>query len=95
MQFYTVSANAAGAFPATTGTATPVTGIVYDTDPKGFKRAVFDMSGGAIDHTVQDTVNLRAGYRFTPTVEASVMASWWTNNTDNSNRSWLFDSTGQ
>lgn len=61
MQFYAVSANAAGTFPATSGTATPVTGIVYDTDPKGLKRAIFGASTGAIDHTVQDTLNVRAG----------------------------------
>jgi iron complex outermembrane receptor protein len=94
MQYYTVSANAAGAFPTTSGAATPVTGIVYDTDPKGLKRAVFGASTGAIDHTVQDTLNLRAGYRFTPTLEASGMASWWTNNTDNSNNPWLRDTSG-
>lgn len=94
MQYYTVSANAAGMFPATTRSATPVTGIVYDTDPKGFKRAVFGASSGAIDHTVQDTLNLRAGYRFTPTLEATAMAAWWTNTTVNSNRPWLRDASG-
>lgn len=95
MQFFTVSANAAGQFPAANGTATPVTGIVYDTDAKGLRRAVFGASGGAIDHTVQDTLNLRAGYRFTPTVEASGLAAWWTNGTELRNDSWLRDATGR
>jgi len=39
MQYYTVSANAAGAFPATTGAATRVSGIVYDTDRIMFLRS--------------------------------------------------------
>lgn len=98
MQYYTVSANAAGTFPGfgtlESGTPTPVQGVLYDTDPKGLRRAVFGASGGAIDHTVQDTLNLRAGYRFVPTLEASVMASWWTNNTETRNRTFLTDLAG-
>jgi iron complex outermembrane receptor protein len=98
MQYYAVSANAAGAFPSfgtvVAGTPTPVEGVRYDTDPKGLRRAVFGASGGAIDHTVQHTLNLRAGYRFMPTLEAGVMASWWTNNTETRNRTFLTDSTG-
>ena len=98
MQYYAVSANAAGAFtlpgPVSSGTPTPVEGVVYDTDPKGLRRAVFGASGGAIDHTVQDTLNLRAGYRVTPALDASVMASWWTNDTETRNSTFLTDSTG-
>ena len=94
MQYHTVTANAAGAFPSVTGTAAPVTGIAYDTDPKGFKRAVFGASGGAIDHTVQDTLNLRAGYRFTPVLEARVMTSWWHSDTETRNVSFLRDASG-
>lgn len=98
MQYYTVSANAPGVFPVVgtvvSGTPTPVSGVVYDTDPKGLRRAVFGASGGAIDHTVQDTLNLRMGYRFTPVLEASAMASWWTNDTSNRNSTFLTDSSG-
>ncbi|MCY4747155.1 TonB-dependent receptor [Pelomonas sp. UHG3] len=94
MQWQTVVANAAGSFPAVTGAATTVTGIVYDTDPKGLKRAVFGANGGAIDHTVQDTLNLRGGLMLTPTLEASVMASWWHNDTETRNQSWLRDAAG-
>jgi iron complex outermembrane receptor protein len=94
MQYATVVANAAGTFPTANGTATTVSGIVYDTDPKGLKRAVFGPNGGAIDHTVQDTVNLRAGMKLTPTLEASAMASWWRNDTDARNESWLRDGAG-
>lgn len=94
MQYFTVSADATGNFPTVTGTPIAVSGIVYDTDAKGFKRAVFGASGGAIDHTVQDTVNLRAGYRLVPGIEASGMVSWWRNDTRTRNRSFLRDTAG-
>lgn len=94
MQYHTVTANAAGSFPAEAGTATPVSGIVYDTDPKGLKRAVFGASGGAIDHTVQDTLNLRAGMRLAPGLEGSGMATWWHNDTATRNISFLRDAGG-
>ncbi|MEW6703955.1 MAG: TonB-dependent receptor [Pseudomonadota bacterium] len=95
MQYFTVSADAAGAFPAVSGTATPVSGVVYDTDPKGFRRAVFGASGGAIDHTVQDTLNLRAGYRFNPVLELSGMAAWWINDTETRNQTFLRNADGR
>lgn len=95
MNYYTVMANAAGAFPTVTGTATPVTGIQYDTDPKGLKRAVFGASGGAIDHTVQDTLKLKLGYAFTPELLASAMLGVWTNDTHNTNSPFLRDASGQ
>ena len=94
MNYYTVTANAAGVFPAVTGAAVPVTGIQYDEDPKGLKRAVFGASGGAIDHTVQDTLKLKLGYEFTPEIVASAMLGGWTNDTRNSNRSFLRDAAG-
>lgn len=94
MNYYTVSADAAGVFPAVTGTAVPVTGIRYDEDPKGRRRAVFGASGGAIDHTVQDTLKLKLGYEFTPELVASAMLGGWTNDTRNSNRSFLRDASG-
>ena len=95
MNYYTVSANAAGAFPAVTGAVRPVSGIRYDTDPKGFARAVFGASGGAIDHTLQDTAKFKMGYRFTPELVASAMLGWWTNDTTNTNQSFLRDASGQ
>ena len=94
MNYYTVSADAAGVFPAVTGTAVPVTGIRYDEDPKGRRRAVFGASGGAIDHTVQDTLKVKLGYEFTPELVASAMLGGWTNDTRNSNRSFLRDASG-
>ena len=95
MQYYAISADATGAFPSPgtllAGTPTPVTGVVYDTDPKGMRRAIFGASGGAVDHTVQDTLNLRTGYRFTPQLEASAMASFWRNDTRTRDDTFLTD----
>lgn len=87
MQYYTQAVS-----PGTAGTL--VTGIVYDTDPKGQPRAVFGANSGAIDHTLQDTLNLRTGYRFTPELEASLMVAWWRNGTDARNESFLRDGSG-
>ncbi|WP_170201197.1 TonB-dependent receptor plug domain-containing protein, partial [Ideonella azotifigens] len=94
MQYATVTAAANGSFPATSGTATRVTGIVYDTEPKGLRRAVFGANAGAIDHTVQDTLNLRAGQKLSATLEASAMASWWHNDTHTRDQSFLRDASG-
>lgn len=94
MQYFNVVANAAGAFPAVAGAATSVTGIQYDTDPKGLKRAVFGANSGAIDHTIQDTAKLRIGYAFTPEVEASALIGGWMNDTETSNRTFLMDAAG-
>ncbi len=94
MQYYTVSANAAGVFPAVAGAATPVTGVHYDTDPKGLRRAVFGASSGAIDHTVQDHVKLRLGYDFTPTLAADAFVAYWKNDTANTNRPFIRDAAG-
>lgn len=95
MQYHTVVANAAGVFPTVPGTATRVTGIVYDQDPKGLKRAVFGANAGAIEHAVQDTLNLRAGIDLTPSVVASGMASWWQVDAQARNETWLRDASGQ
>jgi iron complex outermembrane receptor protein len=98
MQYYAVSADASGAFPRsgapTSGAPTPVKGVVYDTDPKGLRRAIFSASGGAIDDTVQDTLNVRGGYRFTPSLEVSAMASLWHNDSRTRNDTFLTDTAG-
>lgn len=98
MNYYTVTAAADGRFAAVTPpagtTATRVTGIAYDTDPKGLARAVFGASGGAIDHTVQDTAKFKLGLRLTPVLEARAMLAWWTNHTRNRNAPTLRDAAG-
>jgi len=94
MQFFAVTANDAGFFPSAPGSAIPVTGIVYDTDPKGLRRALFGASGGAIDHTKQDSLKLRAGYTFAQTVDVSGLAAGWRNDTANKNTTFLQTADG-
>lgn len=94
MQYYTVSANAAGQFPTVTGPATPVTGVRFDTDPQGRRRAVFGANSGAIDHTIQDQVKLRGGYAFTDWLEVEGFVALWRNDTDNENRTLMRDAAG-
>ncbi len=97
MQYFTVSANAAGQFPTVPGAAapTPVTGVVFDTDPFGRRRAVFGANGGAIDHTIQSQWKLRGGYAFTDSLEAEGFVAEWHNDTQNENRTFMRDSAGQ
>jgi iron complex outermembrane receptor protein len=94
MQFFAVTANNAGQFPATPGAAIPVTGITYDTDPRGFKRALFGASGGAIDHTKQDSLKARVGYTFARRLDVTGLVAGWRNDTANSNTTFLRDTGG-
>lgn len=94
MQYYTVSANAAGVFPSVTGTPTPVTGVRFDRDPQGRRRAVFGASSGAIDHTIQDQVKVRGGYALTDWMEIEGFVALWRNDTDNENRTLMRDASG-
>lgn len=94
MQYYTVSANPAGAFPAVRDVPKPVTGVRFDTDPLGSRRAVFGANGGAIDHTIQDQVKLRGGYAFTDWIEIEGFVALWRNDTDNENRTLMRDAAG-
>jgi len=96
MQWLTINANGAGVFapPAGTGTATPVTGVLYDTGPAGQKRAVFGANAGAVDHTVQTTAKLTAGHDFGNTLSAEFFVAGWRNDTRTRNDSFLRDATG-
>ncbi len=94
MQYYTVSADDAGQFPTVTGAAIPVTGVRFDDDPQGRRRAVFGASSGAIDHTVQDQVKLRGGYAFTDWFEADGFVALWRNDSTNENRTLMRDLAG-
>lgn len=94
MQYYTLPANDAGEFPAVTGPAIPVTGVRFDRDPQGRRRAVFGANSGAIDHTVQDQVKLRGGYAFTDWLEIEGFAALWRNDTENENRTFMCDAAG-
>jgi len=94
MQYFTITANPAGSFPAATGPATRVSGIQYDSDPKGLRRAVFGPNAGAIDHAVQNSLKLRLGYSITPGLEASALAAGWTDTSTTSDRTFLRDVDG-
>lgn len=94
MQYYTISANAAGQFPAVTGPATPVTGVRFDTDPQGRRRAVFGANAGAIDHSTQDQVKLRGGYALTDWLDLEGFVALWRNDSDGENRTLMRDAAG-
>jgi iron complex outermembrane receptor protein len=96
MQYFTIAANPAGQFPTvpSTVTPTPVTGVVFDTDPFGNRRAVFGANAGAIDHTTQNQWKLRGGYALTDWLEAEGFVAEWRNDTENENRTFMRDSAG-
>jgi iron complex outermembrane recepter protein len=97
MQYFTIAANPAGQFPTVPGNVapTPVTGVVFDQDPFGNRRAVFGANGGAIDHTIQNQWKLRGGYALTECLEAEGFLAEWNNDTGNENRTFMRDSNGQ
>ena len=72
-----------------------MTGVVFDTDPFGNRRAVFGANGGAIDHTIQNQWKLRGGYAFADWLEAEGFVAQWRNDTENENRTFMRDSAGQ
>lgn len=82
----------ANATSTSTGAATAVTGTRYDTDPKGASRAIFGAT--TIDHTVQDTLKLRLGHAFTPTLEGDALIGLWNNDSTVSTRTFLRDAGG-
>lgn len=96
MQYLGINANAAGVFapPAGSGTATPVTGVIYDTGPTGLRRAILGANAGAIDHTIQHTAKIRAGYDLANSVSIEGFIAAWRNDTTTSNRSFLRDAAG-
>lgn len=84
----------AGSFgsPRGSGAGTAVSGIYYDQDPLGRDRALWGATG--IDHTVQDTVNLRAGYDLSADQSIEGRLSWWHNDSTVSNTTYLRDAAG-
>jgi iron complex outermembrane recepter protein len=77
----------------TAGTATTVTGGYRDTDPQGVARIVTATTG--MDHTVQNNVNLKASYDFTPTLKGSYTLGYWKNDTNISVDGYLKNAAGQ
>lgn len=82
---------ATGQFIAPTGTR--VTGIAYDKDANGTDRALFGATG--IDHTAQDTLNLRLGYAISTTQEVEGRVSYWQNKSTVTTQTYLSDASGK
>ncbi len=95
MQYYTVAANAAGAFPPVEGDAIPVSGVRFDADQRGRQRAVFGASSGAIDHTIQDHLKARSGYAFNDWLELEGFVALWRNDSTHENRTFMRDAAGR
>jgi iron complex outermembrane receptor protein len=103
MNYYNVTANATtGRFATVSAahptTATPVTGIVYDTRSRRACTGALCSAPTAVPSTtrLQDTVKLKAGYAFTPELLAAApWPGYWTNDTTNTNRTHLRDEQGQ
>lgn len=80
-----------GAFAAP-GAQTRVSGIAYDRDPNGRERALFGATG--LDHSVQDTLNLRVGQVLSPTQEIEARVSLWRSDSEVKGQTWLRDENG-
>lgn len=78
-----------GQFGAVTGTR--VSGISTDKNADGVDRAIFGAT--TIDHTKQDTVNLRLGYDISSTQEIEGRMSYWTSSSTVSNQTYLRNAT--
>lgn len=79
------------AFVAPT-TGTRVTGILYDRDPQSRERAVFGAT--SIDHSVQDTLNLRVGYDISAVQQIEGRVSLWRNDSTVRDMTYLRDAAG-
>ena len=81
-----------GAFATPGVAAKTVSGVLYDRDPLNRDRALF--GANSIDHSLQDTVNLRAGYEISPTHAVEGRVSWWKNDSTARATTWLRDAAG-
>lgn len=81
----------AGGFKPVAGTR--VSGIPYDRDPQGRDRAVFGAT--SMDHSVQDTLNLRLGYDISATQEIEGRVSVWRSDSTVRTATYLRDATGK
>ena len=94
MQYFTITANARGDFPVKDGAARDVSGVRFDTDPRGRTRAVFGANSGAIDRTEQTQLKLRGGYALVDWLELDGFIALWQNDTRNSNQTFMRDEQG-
>jgi iron complex outermembrane receptor protein len=95
MQYFAVSADAAGLFPAATGTATRVSGIQYDTGPQGLRAR--DLRGQRRCHRPHGAGQPEAAARLRDHAHAGGerrSSPAGGNDTDNTNRTFLRDAAG-
>ncbi len=90
MGYANVLRTAAGQFAAPAGTL--VSGMAVDKNPENVDRALFGAT--SIDHTVQDTMNVRLGYALSATQELEGRISLWRNKSTVTTQSWLRDAAG-
>jgi len=74
------------------GTGTKVTGTHYDVDQLNRRRVLYGERG--MEHTIQDTVNLRLGYDISTTQEIEGRVSFWRNDSNSHNNTYLRDANG-
>lgn len=93
MGYATALRTQSGQFSSTpSGSAVAVTGVRYDKDPNGVDRAIFGAT--SIDHSKQDTLNLRVGYDLTAHSEIEGRLSYWHNDSQVRTQSSLRDTNG-
>lgn len=94
MQYFTITADGRGNFPALSGEPTDVKGVRFDTDPRGRRRAVFGANSGAIDTTEQTQFKLRGGYALRSWLELDGFIALWQNDSRTSNQTFMRDEQG-
>lgn len=87
-----VRGSTSGAFATPGASATRVSGIVYDRDPNGRERALFGATG--IDHSIQDTLNLRVGSALGASQQVEARVSLWRADSTVRNDTALRDANG-
>lgn len=71
-----------------------MTGVIFDRDPLGRRRAVFGAGGGAVDRTQQNHAKLRAGYEFGEALEIEGFTAVWDHDARTENRTFMRDAAG-
>lgn len=77
---------------ASTKTGTPVTGLAQDVGTTGQPRAIAGQT--SMNQVEQQQFSLRAGYAFTPDVQADVTLAHWSNRAKTFGNSFLQDAAG-
>jgi len=84
--------NAVGSALGTPDKGTRVTGTHHDIDQQNRRRVLYGERG--LEHTVQDSLNLRLGYDLSSTQEIEGRISLWRNDSNAHSDTWLRDANG-